>query len=76
MAHVSIIVQVYHSGWNFFFGLIDCCRLIIIGRQVYYVKAMKPNLKLREYSHKEATLFLSQQSLLRQAAVPLTANPK
>ena len=32
MAHVSIIVQLYHSGWNFVFGLIDCCRLI--GRQI------------------------------------------
>ena len=26
VACVSIIGQVYHSGWNFVFGLIDCCR--------------------------------------------------
>ena len=30
---VSIIVQVYHSGWSFDFSLIDCCRLI--DRQFY-----------------------------------------
>ena len=26
VACVSIIGQVYHSAWNFVFGLIDCCR--------------------------------------------------